>query len=94
MQVYILIVENNSNGLSENRKEFIMSYKTNEFDETIYVGESGVFIAVRKLIVAFINVNIDDEIIFTQAKKMYGSYITDDELKEFIDEADRTLRKA
>ena len=72
-----------------------MSYETNKLDWTLYGEERERLVGVKKLIAAFIKASVVDDVIFEQAKAQYGDYFTDDELKEFIDEAkDRTVQEA
>ena len=77
--------------LNQDRKSDIMDYEMKMMDREIYGREIGEKIAnragVKKLIIAMMEISTDDRIIFNAAKKQYGEYFSDDELKQFIAEA-------
>lgn len=77
--------------LNQDRKSDIMDYEMKMMDQEIYGREIGEKIAtragVKKLIIAMMDASLDDTVVLSAAKKQYGQYFSDDELKQFITEA-------
>ena len=81
--------------LNQDRRSDIMDYEMKMMDREIYGREIGEKVAekrerlagVKKLIIAMMEASLDHTVIFNAAKKQYGQYFSDDELKQFIAEA-------
>ena len=88
---HFIWAQNRVDELNKDRRSNIVSYERNK-NEWLIEGEGQGILKGRaegltNLILGFGESGLSDEIIFSQAKKRYGKYFTDEQIKQFMDEA-------